>query len=297
VFVAGRGSNLLETPFHSFIMDAILPRSMKEVGTPAACVCPRPVRIALRCCAEWWEVLLGSWFAVHVCVTGVWRCAHAMQDYAKRFGRDEVSAGYAHQDASKLLPDVSYDKPLTRQQLELVKAADLVGALSQVGACAAIWCSVACGMWHVACGMWHVACGMWHVACGMWHVACGIGMAWCVIGVLARGDAWCVCALLGACLSWWRVVVAVCLLDVFQGRFVVCVCACVPCLSWWRVVVTKVSIRTYPKCCVCSHVSVCLPVSHTCQYNSPGFMPNTRQYRQFGLAAIELAQVQQRQLP
>jgi hypothetical protein len=59
----------------------------------------------------------------------VW--VHA-QDYAKRFGRDELSASYQHQDPSKLLPDVDYSTPLAPDQLALIKQADIIGALSQV---------------------------------------------------------------------------------------------------------------------------------------------------------------------
>ena len=54
------------------------------------------------------------------------------QDYAKRFGRDELSLSYKHQDASVLLPDVDYSAPLNPDQLALIKQADIIGALSQV---------------------------------------------------------------------------------------------------------------------------------------------------------------------
>ena len=74
---------MLETQFNTFIMDAVLPRSMKE-------------------------------------------------DYAKRFGRDEVSAAYLHQQAVDMLPDIDYTVKLNDKQLELVRWADIIGSLSQV---------------------------------------------------------------------------------------------------------------------------------------------------------------------
>ena len=79
------GSHMLETQFNTFIMDAVLPRSMKE-------------------------------------------------DYAKRFGRDEVSAAYLHQQAVDMLPDIDYTVKLNDKQLELVRWADIIGSLSQVQA-------------------------------------------------------------------------------------------------------------------------------------------------------------------
>jgi hypothetical protein len=43
-----------------------------------------------------------------------------------------VHPNYPHQDPSIMLPDIDLQEPLTPEQLELVKQADVFGAMAQV---------------------------------------------------------------------------------------------------------------------------------------------------------------------